>query len=89
MENPARLQKPESHDRSCLVLPRLLPTLLWSFALPAMAAIDFSRDIQPILSENCYHCHGPDAAKRKGDLRLDEEKAAAPSSRARQMTASW
>lgn len=44
--------------------------------MPAMAAIDFSRDIQPILSENCYHCHGPDAAKRKGDLRLDEEKAA-------------
>ncbi len=41
-----------------------------------MAAVDFSRDIQPILTENCYHCHGPDAAKRKGDLRLDEEKAA-------------
>lgn len=45
-------------------------------ATPAVAAVDFSRDIQPILSENCYHCHGPDAAKRKGDLRLDEEKAA-------------
>jgi len=40
------------------------------------AALDFNRDIQPILSENCYHCHGPDAAERKGDLRLDEEKAA-------------
>ncbi|MES2595469.1 MAG: PSD1 and planctomycete cytochrome C domain-containing protein [Verrucomicrobiota bacterium] len=57
-------------------MPRLLPTLLWFSAMHAMAAIDFSRDIQPILSENCYHCHGPDAAKRKGDLRLDEEKAA-------------
>lgn len=45
-------------------------------ATPAVAAVDFSRDIQPILGENCYHCHGPDAAKRKGDLRLDEEKAA-------------
>ena len=44
--------------------------------MPAVAAVDFSRDIQPILSENCYHCHGPDAAKRKGDLRLDDEKAA-------------
>ena len=46
------------------------------FATPAVAAIDFSRDIQPIFSENCYHCHGPDAAKRKGDLRLDQEKDA-------------
>ena len=38
--------------------------------------MEFSRDIQPILSENCYHCHGPDAEQRKGDLRLDDEKAA-------------
>lgn len=40
------------------------------------AEIDFSRDIQPILSENCYHCHGQDANERKGDLRLDVEKEA-------------
>ncbi len=33
--------------------------------------VDFSRDIQPLLSENCYHCHGPDAKARKGKLRLD------------------
>jgi hypothetical protein len=56
-------------------LSRLLPAFLL-LATPCVAAIDFSRDIQPILSENCYHCHGPDAAKRKGDLRLDDEKAA-------------
>lgn len=41
-----------------------------------MGEIDFNRDIQPILSENCYHCHGPDKAERKAGLRLDEEKAA-------------
>src|SRR5436309_12076157 len=33
--------------------------------------LDFARDVQPIISENCYSCHGHDANKRKGDLRLD------------------
>ena len=35
------------------------------------AKIDFNRDIRPILSENCYTCHGPDAAKLKSNLRFD------------------
>lgn len=35
-------------------------------------AIDFNRDIQPILAGHCLHCHGPDAASRKADLRLDD-----------------
>ncbi len=35
------------------------------------AKIDFSRDVQPILSDNCFFCHGPDSAKCKGHLRLD------------------
>jgi hypothetical protein len=37
----------------------------------AAPPVDFSRDIQPLLSENCYHCHGPDAKAREADLRLD------------------
>jgi len=36
-------------------------------------SLSFNNKIQPILSENCYHCHGTDAATRKGGLRLDKE----------------
>jgi hypothetical protein len=40
-------------------------------SLPAADKVDFARDVLPILSENCFQCHGPDAGARKGDLRLD------------------
>ena len=33
--------------------------------------VDYNYHIKPILSENCFQCHGPDAAKQKADLRLD------------------
>ena len=36
--------------------------------------IDYSRDIRPIFSDNCYECHGPDAAVRKAHLRLDRRE---------------
>jgi len=37
-------------------------------------AISFAHDVRPILSEHCYHCHGPDANTREADLRLDLEE---------------
>ncbi|HUR59879.1 MAG TPA: DUF1549 domain-containing protein, partial [Opitutaceae bacterium] len=54
--------------------------LLASFAgaarLFSAAPVDYSREIQPILSENCYHCHGPDLKSRKAELRLDTKEGA-------------
>src|SRR5690606_2871825 len=57
----------------------LLPLAALAIGATAQATepgIEFNRDIRPILSDACYHCHGPDAARRQAGLRLDVEAEA-------------
>ena len=45
-------------------------------AMTPQGKVHFNRDIRPLLSENCYYCHGPDPKHREGKLRLDDRAAA-------------
>ena len=44
--------------------------------LSAAEKVDFRREVRPILSDSCFHCHGPDKETRMGGLRLDVKSEA-------------
>lgn len=48
-------------------------TSLWG---AADVRLKFNQDIRPILSDKCFHCHGPDSKKREAELRLDVRDSA-------------
>lgn len=60
-------------------LPILSPLALFFFSdmtYSAAEELSYSRDVQPILSDHCFACHGPDENSREADLRLDLRESA-------------
>jgi cytochrome c553 len=56
-----------------MLLRNFLLLVLVCLSISAIAGekLNFNQDVRPILSDKCFHCHGPDSHDRKKSLRLD------------------
>ncbi len=70
------LSRPGSGRWWLSLVTAALSCALSAHAADAPPAVDFNRQIRPILSDRCFACHGPDANHRKAGLRLDDETSA-------------
>src|SRR5438105_11357736 len=67
--------RPPFHLR-CLTLALVIVSAGGHSLAAAPTQVDYGRDVLPILSDKCYHCHGPDEKARKAKLRLDTKEGA-------------
>ena len=68
------MRNSQIHRLVFVLLLNVLASQAWG--IDDVRRIDFNRDIRPILSDNCYTCHGPDEQQRVNDLRLDRREVA-------------
>jgi hypothetical protein len=59
-----------------LIVGLLVGATIMASSPTTAAPLDVNREIRPLLSRNCFACHGPDEHDRQGGLRLDDRDAA-------------